>query len=62
MIRRVAGVFLVVLGTLQAAWIGYNLLVHMTPQARGRNPLPGLVFVAMLYFVGWRWLKGETAG
>jgi hypothetical protein len=40
-------------------WIAYNYLVEMQPSARGRSPLPALVFSAAAIYVGGKWLLSK---
>ncbi len=59
--KRVFGVFVLVLGLLLAGWIAFNLLVEMQPEAAGRNPLPGIGLSAAFIFVGVRWIQNKSA-
>jgi hypothetical protein len=62
MIRRFLGVIIFLFGLILAGWIAYNLFVQRLPEAQGRSPIvPSLVAVGFLY-VGWKWIRGETAG
>ncbi|GEM_PF-2471903 len=60
-IRRIAGVFVLLLAAVLLGWIGYNLFVESMPEARGKSLLPALLFVAALIYVGIRWIRGKTA-
>ena len=55
-VKRVFGAFILLFGLALLGWIAYNLFVQMQPEARGRNPLPALVFSAGAIFIGARWL------
>ncbi len=62
MLRRISGIFVFAIGLALAAWIAYNLLIHMDPAARGDNPLPGVAMSALFMWVGVRWIRGREAG
>jgi uncharacterized RDD family membrane protein YckC len=61
LIRRIAGVFVLLLATVLVGWIGYNLFIG-TPEASGKSLLPALGFVIALIYVGIYWIRGKTAG
>lgn len=44
MAKRVAGLFVFLLGLVLLCWVGYNLLVRVQPTARGVKPLPAIFF------------------
>ncbi len=58
MVRRVLGVFMLLLAAALLAWVGYNLSIERLPAAEGRSPVPALLFVAGLAYVGFRWVRG----
>ncbi len=59
MLGKFVGIICVVLGTIIALWILYNYLVEMQPEAEGLNPLPAIIFVASLYYVGYTKLRKD---
>ncbi len=58
--RRVLGALLLIFGAVLACWIGYNLLIERQPEATG-SPIPAIIFCIALFFVGGRWIAGESA-
>ena len=62
MIRKTAGVLLILLGLSLAGWIFYNTFIEMQPAAEGRSPLPALVFVVGLLYLGGKYLFTEREG
>jgi hypothetical protein len=58
-LKRIFGCFILLIGLSVLAWIAYNYLVEMQPEARGRNPLPAIVFSAAAVYVGARWLFAQ---
>ena len=62
MIRRCSGVFVLLMGLMLAGWIFYNLFIQRLPETQGRSPL-GAIFVAGAFiYVGFRWMRGQSAG
>jgi len=61
-VRRILGVLALTIGASVLTWMAYNYLIEMQPQARGRNPIPPLVFSAFMLFVGVMWIRGKKAG
>jgi hypothetical protein len=61
MLRRVAGVGMLILAASLACWIIYNLLVETLPEAQGRSPLGAILLVYALFYVGTAWVRGKTA-
>ncbi len=59
--KRVAGAFVLALGIIQLAWIGYNLFVNTLPAAKGRNPIVPILVSALFIYVGSKWIRNETA-
>jgi len=59
--RRILGVFAVLIGATILLWIAYNYLVEMQPSAQGRNPLVPCAVGAAMVFVGIKWIRGEQA-
>lgn len=55
-LKRIFGCFILLIGLSILGWIAYNFLVEMQPEARGRSPLPALVFSAAAIYVGARWV------
>lgn len=56
---RVLGLGALLLGSAIIVWIGYNFLVAMQPEAKGRSPvLPTLAALVMIY-QGQKWLRGK---
>lgn len=55
-VKKIVGLCILVIGIGLLSWVAYNYLVEMQTQARGRNPLPALVFSAAAIFVGGSWL------
>ncbi|GMV81612.1 MAG: hypothetical protein AMXMBFR7_27960 [Planctomycetota bacterium] len=64
MVKRVIGGLMLLLGVFQLGWIGYNFLIELQPEARGRNPIIPILFGIGLLYVGFTWVKGkpEEAG
>jgi hypothetical protein len=58
-LKRVFGFFILLIGVGILGWIAYNYLVAMQPEARGRNPLPALIFSGAAIYVGGRWLLSK---
>jgi hypothetical protein len=61
MVRRIASVILLFLGIVLGGWVAFNLLVHMTPSARGRNLIPAICASAAFIYVGIKWMRGMVA-
>lgn len=59
MVKRIAGVFVLLLGLVLLCWVGYNLLVRVQPAARGVNPLTALLFSFVFLYVGQKWIRGS---
>lgn len=59
MVKRIAGVFVFLLGLVLLCWVGYNLLVRMQPTARGVNPLPAIFFSFAFLYVGQKWIRSS---
>ena len=55
-LKRIFGCLILLIGLSILGWIAYDYLVEMQPEARGRTPLPALVFSAATIYVGARWL------
>jgi hypothetical protein len=55
-LKRIFGCLILLVGLTILGWIAYNYLVEMQPAARGRSPLPALVFSGAAIFVGGKWL------
>jgi hypothetical protein len=55
--RKFLGVIALLMGAGLAAWIGYNYLVEMQPEAKGRNPLLPIVVTVGLLYQGQKWLR-----
>lgn len=58
MARRVMGGFMLAFGTLLACAILY--MIFTGEKGNGR-PFGAFVFVGALFYVGGKWIKGETA-
>ena len=58
-LKRIFGFFILLIGLGILGWIAYNYLVEMQPAARGRSPLPALVFSAAAIYVGGKWLLSK---
>ncbi len=59
MIRKLAGVLLILLGLALGGWVFYNLFIEMQPAAEGRSPIPALIFMAGLLYLGFKYLFTE---
>ena len=59
MVKRVAGLFVLLLGLVLLCWVGYNLFVETLPEARGRNPLPAILFSLAFLYVGQKWIRNR---
>ena len=59
MIKKIAGVFVLLLGLVLLCWVGYNLFVEMQPEARGVNPLPAIIFSLVFLYVGQKWIRNS---
>ena len=59
--RRIAGVFVLLMGVILAAWMFYNLFIQRLPETQGRPILPPLLLCIGLIFVGVKWIRGLTA-
>lgn len=46
------GLLLVLFGTGLLAWIGYNFLIEMQPEAEGRSPVAPLIFAVSILLIG----------
>ncbi len=57
--KRWAGLFVLLIGIALATWIGYNLLVEMQPEAKGRSPIGPSILAASCMYVGFNWLRGR---
>lgn len=57
MMKKFLGVIALVLGLGLGTWIGYNYLVEMQPEARGRNPVPAMLLTAGFLYQGRKWLR-----
>jgi hypothetical protein len=58
-IKRIFGFFILLIGLAILGWIAYNYLVEMQPSARGRSPLPPLIFSTAAIYVGGKWLLSK---
>ena len=47
---------MILLGLGLLGWIGYNLLLEMQPEAKGRNPIVPIIISIGLIIVGGEWL------
>lgn len=56
MIRKICGAIGVLVGVAILGWMAYNVFVEMQPEAKGRNPLPALLFAAANIYGGIKWL------
>jgi hypothetical protein len=62
MARRISGILVFSLGFALAAWVAYNLLIQVQPDAEGRSPLGAVLLAALFMWVGVRWIRGRQAG
>jgi len=46
------GILCLLIGMSLGGWIAYNFLVEMQPEAKGRNPLPAVLVIALSLYVG----------
>ena len=60
-VKRIFGLLIFLIGLSILGWIAYNFLVQMQPEARGRNPLPALIFSGAAIYVGARWLFAKRS-
>jgi hypothetical protein len=58
-VRRSAGVLVLLFGTVLLLWVGYNLFIETLPEARGRNPVPAMLLIAGCYYLGINWVRGR---
>lgn len=58
-LKRIFGFFILLIGLSILGWIAYNYFVAMQPEARGRNPLPALIFSGAAIYVGGKWLLSK---
>ncbi len=58
-IQKIFGLLILLIGLSNLGWIAYNYLVAMQPEARGRNPLPALIFSGAAIYVGGKWLLSK---
>ena len=56
--KRIAGIFILLVGLTLLGWIGYNLLIEMQPAAEGQNPAGPLLIGFGSVYVGQKWLRG----
>ena len=61
MIRRLAGVAVVMLGVILGGWVAYNLFIHRLPETQGRSPIPAIAISAVFIYVGVKWIRGKVA-
>lgn len=59
MIKKVLGVLVISIGASILVWIGYNYLIEMQPEFKGRNPIGPLLFSCAAIFVGSKWIFGK---
>lgn len=59
--KRVLGGIILAFGIVLAIWVGYNVLIEMQPEARGKNPLSAILMAGAFIFVGFRWLQNKSA-
>jgi len=57
MIKRILGTLAFLLGAAILGWVGYNYFIEMQPQAKGRNPIPALVFSTLAILLGLSWMR-----
>jgi hypothetical protein len=57
--KRILGAIVLLFGVVVGAWLVYNLVAGVQPEARGRNPIPAIVFAAGAIYVGIKWIRGE---
>jgi hypothetical protein len=56
--KRVLGVFVLLFGIAVGGWLIYNLVAGVQPEARGRNPIPAILFTVGAIYVGVKWMRG----
>lgn len=59
--KKVFGAFILLLGIVLLAWIGYVLATHPGGAPQGRNPAGGLVTALAFIYVGSNWVRGRSA-
>lgn len=59
--KKVGGVFLLLIAAVFLAWISYNLFVERLPATKGRSPIGALIFVAGCIFIGIKWIRERKA-
>ena len=57
--KRVLGVIVLLFGVTIGGWIIYNLVAGIQPEARGRSPVPAVLFAAAAIYVGIKWIRGD---
>ncbi len=61
MVRRMAGVVVLLLGVVLGVWVLYNLFIQRDPEARGRSPIAAIGVSAVFIYVGTKWIRGKVA-
>jgi hypothetical protein len=60
MIRKLAGFLLILSGSGLGAWILFNLLIELRPEAKALSPAPALILsVGMIIFGLWKITDGS---
>ena len=59
-LKKLFGLLILLIGVSILGWIAYNYLVAMQPEARGRNPLPAVIFSGAAIWIGGKWLVSKT--
>jgi hypothetical protein len=60
--RRLLGILVFAMGVVLAAWVAYNLLIEVQPEAQGRSPGGAIALAGLFLWVGARWVRGSQVG
>jgi len=57
--KKVLGLLAILIGFGVLGWIGYNFIVEMQPEARGRSVAGPVMFSIAAIGIGVKWLIGN---
>ncbi len=59
--KRIMGAMIFLMGVGLIAWVGYNLFVEQLPETEGRRPFGPIAMSFAFLYVGFKWMRGESA-
>ncbi len=59
--RRAFGAIFLLFALVMICWVGYNLFIERHPVTEGRLPIPVILLIIGLLYVGIHWIRGERS-